>query len=135
MEYKERIEQYQEEITLLEKGEQAYLKDLPAKIKKFKNDKIIFDLQLEIRKKKASMKQLDKLMKDGEEKMKRDIKEMNENFNRIMKKAMDVKDQLNPDFKRMVLGIRDCQMKKSWVSEEHKLKHYTTLLQIINNGK
>ena len=61
---------------------------------------------------------------------------MKDNFKSILKKASGL--ELKKDTKRLVLGIKNKELAKNWISDKHKLQAYKMLLNIVNensNGK
>ena len=138
MDYKERIEEYKEEIEITKNGIKAYKAGDSVMIALYETDKTVFNLELEVKKKEALLLQLTDKMKQSEIRFKEDFKHMKANWKKILKNAMDVKDRFPKDLKRMVIAIKDKDTKKAWLSDEHKLQAYKTLRNILNensNGK
>lgn len=135
-----RIQEYQEELEIIEEGIQAYKSEttLTRKVPVYKNKREIFKLQLEHKTKTAAMLQLQDLVKEAEAQMKAEIKIMNEHWHNVLKQAMDSKDKFSRDNKLMVMGIKDRYIKKQLKDDEMRLQAFKTLKAILNqhsNGK
>jgi len=140
--YQERLNQYKEEISIINRGIKAYIgrgeKVVTGAVAKYENEHKVFKLQLDLSAKEGSMLQLAQLMKEKDEQFASEMKFMKANFAKLLKKAMDAKDGLPKDQKRMVVAYREMDVKKSWLSDEHKLVAFKAMMNILNansNGK
>jgi len=138
MDYKERIEEYLEEVKILDELYQAVSNGDKEKAEKLEKELDKFKLKLDINTKKARLYQLEKLMADAEKQFKAEKKHMHDNWKSILKKSMDIKDKLQKDDKRLVMSFKDRDIKKAWVNDKEKLQAYKTMINILNqnsNGK
>ena len=98
----------------------------------------VFELKMKLKAKTAAKGQLEEAMKKNAEQMKADIKTMKNHWDNTLKLAMDSKDKFSRDHKMQVMSIKDAHVRKIKLSDEEKVFHYKTLLNLINrysNGK
>lgn len=140
----ERLDEYNEEIRLIDEGIKAYEAELSKGIvdkatKKYELKYKVFGMNLNKKSKIAASLQLGDLMNQQEAQMKKDTKEMKENFKKVLKNCMDIKDKLPRDRRMQVLGIKNTEDNRAWhEGNEHKVSMYKflkNLLQQYPNGK
>ena len=135
--YKERIEEYEREIEIIDIGLKAYdgyghPYKPDGSIEYFQKIERENKLRLEKKQKTAAIAQLKEKINESERIFKIELQQMKDNFKSILKKASGL--ELKKDTKRLVLGIKNKELAKNWISDKHKLQAYKMLLNIVNEN-
>lgn len=135
---KERIQEYKEELILIQQGIDIYERKLSqskaarTSETSYEHGRTLFNLELEYKSKNAAMLQLSELMKNAETIMKNELDFMKKDWKKVLDTAVKRKGFMSTDNQRMVTSIKIKDSKKEWGSDQEKLLAHKKLISILN---